>query len=57
VLDALIERLEDVSQSRTNTYTTIDGRQRTFEEGRLLQPKVVVKRAGEIVDEGVMPFG
>lgn len=57
VLNALIERLEDISQSRTNTYTTIDGRQRTFEEGRLLQPNVVVRRAGEILAEGVMPFG
>ncbi|MEN6427499.1 MAG: hypothetical protein ABFE13_19265, partial [Phycisphaerales bacterium] len=57
VLDAMVQRLEDMAQSETRTYTMLDGRQRTFETGLVLQPRVVVKRGGEILAEGVMPFG
>jgi len=58
VLDIMIRRLDDMTRVEKKTYRTPDGRERTYEQAPSLDPKVTVARAnGEIVAEGVMPFG
>jgi len=58
VLDIMIRRLDDMSRTEKRTYKTPDGKERTYERAPSLDPKVTVARAGgEIVSEGVMPFG
>ncbi len=56
VLDIMIRRLQDTSEKRRET--TPDGQLSTSYVDVSLDPKVTIKRAnGEIVAEGVMPFG
>jgi len=58
VLDIMIRRLDDMTRVEKKTYKTPDGKDRTYERAPSLDPKVTVARAnGEIVAEGVMPFG
>ncbi|MBN2133345.1 MAG: hypothetical protein JW741_27855 [Sedimentisphaerales bacterium] len=58
VLDIMIRRLDDMSRVEKKTYKTPDGQERTYERAPSLDPKVTVARTnGEIVAEGVMPFG
>lgn len=58
VLDVTIRSLSDMTRSEKKTFTMASGQQRTFEWPPSLEPRVVIKRAdGEIVAEGVMPFG
>lgn len=57
-LDMVIAGISDMTQSETKMVTMADGRKRMMESGPSLQPKVVIKRSsGQIVAEGVMPFG
>jgi len=57
-LDVALAGVSDMTQSEIKTVTMADGRKRMMESGPPLQPKVIVKRAnGQIVAEGVMPFG
>jgi hypothetical protein len=57
-LDIMIRRLNDAAQTEKQTLKTADGKGPTIERPKSLDPKVVVARAnGEIVAEGVMPFG
>jgi hypothetical protein len=56
VLDIMVRRLQDTSEKRRET--TPDGQLPTSYVDVSLDPKVVISRAnGEIVAEGVMPFG
>ena len=56
VLDLMIRRLQDTAGKRR--ATTPDGQLTTSYVDISLDPKVVIRRAnGEIVAEGVMPFG
>jgi len=58
VLDIMIRRLDDMTHVEKRTYNTPDGREHTYERAPSLDPKVTVARTGgEIVAEGVMPFG
>ena len=58
VLDLMIRRLQDTGQITTETYKASDGTERTYQRPLSLDPKVTITRTnGEIVAEGVMPFG
>ncbi len=58
VLDIMIRGLTVASLTKTETIKTADGQERTINRPLSLDPKVTIKRAnGEIVTEGVMPFG
>lgn len=58
VLDIMIRGLNDATVMVKESYKTPDGQERTFERSKSLDPKVFVQRAdGEVVAEGVMPFG
>jgi hypothetical protein len=52
----MVRRLQDTSEKRRET--TPDGQPSSSYTDASLDPKVVIRRAnGEIVAEGVMPFG
>jgi hypothetical protein len=54
----LIPYLYDIVSGETVTYRTPEGRERTVERVRPLEPKVLIKRAdGGIVAQGGMAFG
>lgn len=58
ILDIMIRGLDDTSATVKETYKDPDGTERTLQRPKSLDPKVVIKRAnGEIVAEGIMPFG
>jgi hypothetical protein len=58
VLDIMVRRLNDTAHSKTETFKTPDGKEQTYTRPLSLDPKVTVTRSnGEIVAEGVMPFG
>ncbi|MEN6427497.1 MAG: hypothetical protein ABFE13_19255 [Phycisphaerales bacterium] len=58
VLDIMIRGLDDTAAMQTESYKDNDGTERTFQRPKSLDPNVVIRRAdGEIVAEGVMPFG
>jgi hypothetical protein len=58
VRNIMIRRLEDMSHPEKRSYKTPDGQEMTYEFGPSLDPKVTIARAnGEIVTQGVMPFG
>jgi hypothetical protein len=58
VLDVMIRGLDDTIRAKTETFKTPDGKERTYTRPLSLDPKVTIARAnGEIVAEGVMPFG
>jgi hypothetical protein len=58
VLDIMIRGLSDASRTKTETFKTADGKEQTFSRPQSLDPKVTIARTnGEIVAEGVMPFG
>ncbi|OHB65485.1 MAG: hypothetical protein A2Y77_11035 [Planctomycetes bacterium RBG_13_62_9] len=58
VLDIMIRGLNQMGRTKTRTIKTGDGREQVIGEPWSLDPNVVIKRAGgEIVAEGVMPFG
>ncbi|MHC4842641.1 MAG: hypothetical protein ACYTEE_02460 [Planctomycetota bacterium] len=57
-LDIMIRGLDDTSVKVMKEYTNSDGSKRSFETDKSLDPTVVITRAdGEVVAEGVMPFG
>lgn len=58
-LDIMIRGLDDTAQKVQKEYKDDDGNvTQTVEVNKSLEPKVVITRAGgEIVAEGVMPFG
>jgi len=58
VLDIMVRGLNDTAHNKTETFKTPDGTEQTFTRPLSLDPKVAITRAnGEIVAEGVMPFG
>jgi len=57
-LDLMIRRLDDMTRAEKRSYKTADGQEQTYDWAPSLDPKVTIARAnGEIVAEGVMPFG
>jgi hypothetical protein len=58
VLDIMIRGLTIAGLTKTETIKTANGQERTISRPLSLDPRVTIKRAnGEIVAEGVMPFG
>ncbi len=58
VLDIMIRGLTVAGLTTTETIKTTDGQERTISRPLSLDPKVTITRAnGEMVAEGVMPFG
>jgi hypothetical protein len=57
-LDLMIRRLYDAGGATKETFKTPDGKEQTYTRRLSLDPKVTITRTnGEIVAEGVMPFG
>jgi hypothetical protein len=57
-LDIMIRGLNDMATMEKRSFKTPDGKEHTYEQAKSLDPKVTIARAnGEIVAEGVMPFG
>jgi hypothetical protein len=57
-LDIMIRRLQDTSVKIDKEYKYPDGTVHTFKVNTSLDPKIVIARVdGEVVAEGVMPFG
>ncbi|MHC5062104.1 MAG: hypothetical protein ACYTFK_13650 [Planctomycetota bacterium] len=57
-LDIMIRGLDDTSVKVMKEYTNADGSKHSYERDKSLDPTVVIKRAdGEVVAEGIMPFG
>ena len=57
-LDVMIRRLNDIAATETQTFKSADGTEHSYQRPKSLDPKVLIKRAdGEIVAQGVMPFG
>jgi hypothetical protein len=57
-LDIMIRGLDDTSVKVDKEYKNTDGQVFTVKRNKSLDPKVVISRTeGEIVAEGVMPFG
>jgi len=58
VLDFMVRSLDDTSRKQDKEYTTPDGKKERYTRDLSLDPKVTIARAnGEMVAEGVMPFG
>ncbi len=58
VLDIMIRGLDDTTRTASQVIKMPDGKEQTYNRPFSLDPKVVIRRAnGEIVAEGVMPFG
>ena len=58
VLDVMVRGLDDTNQKQTKERTGSNGVTYSYTESLSLDPKVVISRAdGEVVAEGVMPFG
>jgi len=58
VLNTVMRDLADLTRSETKLYTTPQGKEATYEGAPALHPRVTIARAdGEIVSQGIMPFG
>lgn len=57
-LDIMIRGLRDTAIKIDKEYVNSDGTKHTYQQNKSLDPTVVISRAdGEVVAEGVMPFG
>ncbi len=57
-LDIMVRGLTDTSVKIDKEYTDTEGKKHTYQQDKSLDPTVVISRAdGEVVAEGVMPFG